>query len=190
MALGYAMKADVKLEEIDTKSNDILAVEGKVNSTKCRIVLCYFDCTKQLRGRDFDRNRSIQKQVEELMEVDPNTALLILGDFNGRLTRLEPSIKTDANGEMIDTWIDKWDLFHLNSMDTCIGKYTFDSLNGKSAIDHVLTNGFVWKTHWLVRDLWHSYHSDCQMYIFLYTSPWSSGGRDPTCLSKCQSSHH
>ena len=51
--MGYAMKAELKLEEIETKSNDILAVEGKVNSTRCRIVLCYFDCTKQLRGERF-----------------------------------------------------------------------------------------------------------------------------------------
>ena len=85
LALGYATLADVKLEELETKSNDILALEGKINNIKCRIVLCYFDCTKLLHGKDFDRNRYIQKQVEKLLEVDPSTALLVLGDFNGRL---------------------------------------------------------------------------------------------------------
>ena len=59
LALGYDLKAEIKLEEIETKSNDILAVAGKVNNTRCRIVLCYFDCTKQLKGRDFKRNRDI-----------------------------------------------------------------------------------------------------------------------------------
>ena len=137
----------MKLEEIETKSNDILALEGKINNTKCRIVLCYFDCTKLLHGRDYIKNRNLQKQVEELMEVDPSTALLVLGDFNGRLTRLEPSIKSDANGIMLDTWVDKYDLFHLNTMDTCIGRYTFESQNGKSAIDHILTNGALFEKH-------------------------------------------
>ena len=37
LALGYAVKADVKLEEMEVKSNDILAVEGKIHITKCRI---------------------------------------------------------------------------------------------------------------------------------------------------------
>ena len=32
-------------------------------------------------------------------------------------------------------------------MDTCIGKYTFESLNGKSAIDHILTNGTLFNKH-------------------------------------------
>ena len=141
------MKADIKLEEINTGSNDILAVEGKVNSTRCRLVLCYFDCTKQLTGVDYRRNRTIQTKVENLMKVDPNTALLVLGDMNGRLIELEPGIKTDANGRMINSWIDKEDLYHLNALDTCIGRYTFESLNGKSAIDHMLTNEYMLGKH-------------------------------------------
>ena len=64
LALGYATSANVKLEELETMSNDILALEGKINNIKCRIVLCYFDCTKLLHGKDFERNRYIQKQVE------------------------------------------------------------------------------------------------------------------------------
>ena len=78
LALGHATSANVKLEELETKSNDILALEGKINNMKCRIVLCYFDCTKLLQGKDFKRNRYIQKQVEKLIEVDPSTALLVL----------------------------------------------------------------------------------------------------------------
>merc|ERR1712121_294293 len=143
LAIGFDVKADVRLEEIDSGSNDVLAVEGKVNNARCRIVLCYFDCTKQVKEDDYDRNRKIQKKVEHLMKGDPNTALMVLGDINGRLTELEPDIKTDVNGKMVKSWIDKEDLHHLNALDTCIGKYTFESLNGKSAIDHILTNGYM-----------------------------------------------
>merc|ERR1711895_68382 len=155
LALGYDKKAEIKLEEINTNSNDILAVEGKVNSTRCRIVLCYFDCTKQLVGDDYERNRTIQNKVENLMRVDPNTALLVLGDMNGRLVELEPTIRSDANGEMVKSWTDKGDLYLLNAQDTCIGRYTFETQNGRSVIDHMLVNEYMLGRHismWIDED--------------------------------------
>merc|ERR1711942_421356 len=155
LALGYAESANIKLEEIEIKSNDILALEGTINGAKCRIILCYFNCSKAKKGEDFEKNRTLQKEVEKLMEVDPNINLIVLGDFNGRLTSLEPDIKSDSNGLMIEKWIDKHDIFHLNALITCTGKYTFESANGKSAIDHVLTNGKLYEKHigmWIDED--------------------------------------
>merc|ERR1711888_194572 len=155
LALGYDEKANIKLKEIETGSKDILGLEGKINNRKCRIVLCYFDCTKQLSGEDYDRNRTLQNKVENLMEVDPDISLIILGDMNGRLVELESGIRSDTNGEMIKTWTNSKDLMHLNARDTCIGRYTFESLNGKSAIDHVLVNGCMEKYHigmWIDED--------------------------------------
>jgi len=78
--------------------------------------------------------------VEKLLEVEPDTSLVCLGDFNGRLTKLEPTIITDANGKMLEKWTDDYNLHHLNTLENCTGKYTFHSLNGKSAIDHILIN--------------------------------------------------
>merc|ERR1712239_4634 len=118
LALGYATSANIKMEEIDTTANDILALEGKINNIKCRVVLCYFDCTKKHQGKDFNKNRVIQKQVEKLIDVDLDTALLVLGDFNGRLSKLETSIRTDVNGKMIESWVEGFNLIHLNAMDT------------------------------------------------------------------------
>ena len=63
LALGYEEKANIKMEELETGSIDILGMEGKINSKKCRIILCYFDCTKQLNGKDYNRNRLIQTKV-------------------------------------------------------------------------------------------------------------------------------
>jgi len=56
------------------------------------------------------------------------------------LAKLEPTIKTDANGRMIEKWTDQMDMHHLNYTEKCNGTYTFQSLNGQSAIDHVLVN--------------------------------------------------
>merc|ERR1711888_328387 len=123
---------------------------------KARIILCYFDCTKELSGGDYKRNRAIQSKVENLMGVDPDTALMVLGDINGRLKSLEPHIRaSDANGRMVESWTEKRDLIHLNAMESCIGRYTFKSQNGKSAIDHVLVNEIMASRHismWIDED--------------------------------------
>ena len=128
------------MEEIKTTSNDILALEGTVRGYKMRIILAYLDSDKRKSGKNYVRNRKIQEQIEELLEVDPETTLLCLGDLNGRMKTLEPDIETDENGKMIEEWIPKYSLNHLNQSEDCIGTYTFDSANGRSAIDHILTN--------------------------------------------------
>ena len=51
--------------------------------------------TKKSYGNDFTRNRKLQKEIEKLTEVEPGTKVICLGDINGRLTKIEPSIKTD-----------------------------------------------------------------------------------------------
>jgi len=96
--------------------------------------------TKKNYGDDFNINRKIQKEIEKLIEVEPGTKVICLGDINGRLTKIEPNIKTDINGKMVEDWTLNFDLHHLNTHEKCKGTYTFNSLNGKSAIDHVLIN--------------------------------------------------
>ena len=58
----------------------------------------------------------------------------------GRLTSLEPNIVTDVNGRMLEDWVNKLDMHHLNLTEQCTGTYTFRSKNDKSAIDHILVN--------------------------------------------------
>jgi len=147
LAIGFDIKADIKLEDMKIKDKDILALEGTIRGTKFRIVLRYFDSTKLLKGRDYERNRKMQREIEKLLEVETDTSMIVLGDFNGRLSKLEPTIVSDANGKMLDKWTQKYDIYHLNTLDSCNGTYTFQSLNGKSAIDHVLTNKTLLNKH-------------------------------------------
>ena len=74
------------------------------------------------------------------MEVEPGVSLICLGDINGRLTKLEPHIDTDYNGQMIEDWTMIYNLHHLNQTEECIGTYTFNSNKAKSTIDHILVN--------------------------------------------------
>jgi len=96
--------------------------------------------SKNKSEKDFERNRKIQRITEKLMEVEPDVAPICLGDINGRLTKLEPHIDTDSNGRMIEEWITKYNLHHLNQYENCIGTYTVSSNKGKSTFDHMLVN--------------------------------------------------
>merc|ERR1711874_140924 len=142
LTIGYANKADITLKEINTKSNDILTVEGTVLKKKFRMILCYFDSSKSTTDTFYRKNRVIQKEVESLMEVEADTELVCLGDMNGRLKRLEPKIKSDENGKMIESWITNKDLNLLNETEECRGVYTFTSAN-----DHILTNDTMAKKY-------------------------------------------
>ena len=67
--------------------------------------------------------------------------LMILGDLNGRLSSLEPRIRTDHNGKMIEKWVQEYSLTHMNAEDRCVGLYTFGKIGeARSAIDHILVN--------------------------------------------------
>ena len=134
--IGFKDDKKTLMEEIKTNSNDILALEGTVRGSKVRIILVYMDSDKKKSGKNYNKNRKIQEEVEKLLEVEPEVSLICLGDFNGRLKTLEPNTETDANEEMIEEWMSKFNLNHLNQTEECIGTYTFGTKNGKSAIDH------------------------------------------------------
>ena len=102
---------------------------------------------KKNSGKNFIRNNKIQLQVEKLLEVEPDTSMICLGDFNGRIKTLEPNIETDENGSMLEQWVPKFYLNHLNLTEDCKGTYTFESKNGKSAIDHILTNDKLYESY-------------------------------------------
>merc|ERR1712055_1063422 len=140
LTIGFKINHKVKMEEIEVDNSDVLALEGAIEDSKYRIILSYFDSNKKKQGDDFNRNRKIQKEIEKLIEVEPGTKLICLGDINGRLSKIEPNIITDTNGQMVEDWTVNFDLHHLNIHEKCKGKYTFSSPNGKSAIDHVLIN--------------------------------------------------
>ena len=118
-----------------------MILEGTIHSKRIRIILTYTGCSKERKGEDYDANRRLQKEIEKYLEVDPEVYLICLGDINRRLKTLEPNIETDCNEKMVEEWMEKLSLHHLNQSDKCEGLYTYGELGGpKSAIDHVLVN--------------------------------------------------
>ena len=41
---------------------------------------------------------------------------------------------------MVEEWVSKFNLNHINLTEDCVGTYTFETKNGKSAINHILIN--------------------------------------------------
>ena len=66
LMIGFKEDKKTVMEEIKVESNDILAIEGKIRGCKVRIILVYMDSTKKKQGKDYNKNRKIQKQVEKL----------------------------------------------------------------------------------------------------------------------------
>ena len=71
-------------------------------------------CCKEKHGPRYTANREIQGEIEKYIQVEPNMNLICLDDFNGRIHALEPRIRSDPNGQMIENWINEQGLHHLN----------------------------------------------------------------------------
>ena len=78
------------------------------------------------------------------MDVEPGKAMICLGDMNGRLSKLEPHIMTDHNGDMREKSTTNMNLHHLNQTEECIGTYTYvNPGKQRSANDHILVNNYM-----------------------------------------------
>ena len=71
--------------------------------------------------------------------------LVCLGNFNGSLkVLLEPKIENYINEKMIEEWINKQGLHHLNQSEKCVGTYTYGRPGKpRSTIDHILVNNYM-----------------------------------------------
>ena len=56
--LGYKKDRNIKLEEIETEHKDVLAVEGTIRNRKIRLILVYFDSTKKIRKRFWEKQKN------------------------------------------------------------------------------------------------------------------------------------
>ena len=128
----------VNLEKKESKSSDILEIEGKCYGKEMKIILVYFDANKNAAGKE--RNRAIKKEIEEKIENTKDKGLMIIGDFNGHLELLEENRKTDENGKTILSWMETYNLILLNADEKCKGIYTRTRGTQKSAIDWTLVN--------------------------------------------------
>ena len=103
------------------------------------MILVYFDLGKKRTGDGAERNRDIRAEIEKAMEENTSEGLMVLGDFNAHIEKLDGR-RTDENGRMVLEWIDTKDLILLNGDEKCKGTYTRVMGDTKTAIDMVMVN--------------------------------------------------
>ena len=134
----------VKLNKLEGENDDILEIEGVIFGLKVKIILVYFDCSKNKSGDEFDHNRNMEREIRKMIENNKSEGLIILGDFNAHLYMLEDR-KEDANGDMILELVEDYDLTLLNADERCEGVFTWQARGQKSAIDMILVNRKVFE---------------------------------------------
>ena len=58
----------VRLYKLEGKNNDILEIEGVIFGLKVKIILVYFDCSKNKSGEDFEHKRNMEREVRRMIE--------------------------------------------------------------------------------------------------------------------------
>ena len=112
----------VEMEEVRTRSEEVLCIEGVCFGLEMRMVLAYFDVRRDEEGRQ--NNQVIREEMERLIEENEKEGVIVLGDFNGHLEELDGK-KDDMNGKMIRSWVEEYDLTLMNGDDKCEGVFTW-----------------------------------------------------------------
>ena len=66
LAIGFIEDNKIMMEEIETRSKDIMVIDRTIYNEKIRIILAYFNCSKEVDGRRYQENREIQNEIEGL----------------------------------------------------------------------------------------------------------------------------
>ena len=72
--------------------SNVFVAEETTRGNKIRIILTYMGCSKDKKGKEYEEHRKMQKKIEKYFEVEPDVALICLGDMNGRSKSIEPQI--------------------------------------------------------------------------------------------------
>lgn len=133
----YKRNSNTRLEIIHSTNDDILDVQGDIETKKVRIILVYMSVENQ--PQDIERNKKIQSELENKIENTEDRALMILGDFNGHTNFLGEQ-REDRNGKFVTNLVNSTNMVMLNCDDRCKGVYTWGRRGQRSAIDFVLAN--------------------------------------------------
>ena len=129
----------VTIEQLETKSRDILYAMVRMFDIKMHMVLVYFSIPKA--KEDKERNSNIKKEIELIIDKagENSEAAMVLGDFNGHIDVLGQQ-KEDENGRIVLDWVNNYGMQLLNLDAACEGIYTWSRNEQRSAIDFVLVN--------------------------------------------------
>ena len=77
LAIGYIEDSKIIMEEIETNSEDIMVLDGTIHNEKIRIILAYFNCSKELEGSIYQENREMQREIDGFMQIEEYKHLIL-----------------------------------------------------------------------------------------------------------------
>ena len=111
----------VEFEERKKINEEILEIDGICFGMEMKIILVYFDVRRNEEGKE--NNKKIKSDIEDMIKNNKMEGLLILGDFNGHLEKLDGR-KDDINGRTALYWSINFDLELMNNDEKCEGTFT------------------------------------------------------------------
>ena len=128
-----------KMQQVETKSADLLYAILKVYNTTIHLMLVYLSIPNTCD--DKERNLKLIEEIGAILEKveEANGAGLVLGDFNGH-TGVLGYQRQNENGQIVMNLMSNYGLTLLNLDEACQGTYTWTRNEQKSVIDFVMAN--------------------------------------------------
>lgn len=130
LAIIYETNSFENVKQIDTKLDDIMAIEIRTGHKFFALMLVYWDV------KDTTRNKMITEEMKRII-MGTNIPILIMGDFNAHLRHIDG--RKNGNTDLMLELIESEGLIMINETDKAKGKYTWERNGVKTTIDYVLT---------------------------------------------------
>ena len=126
----------IKMEKIESKHRDMLAIRGTIRSRKIIVVLVYMATGNTQASRE--RNNKITESIREVLDNNKEEyGVILLGDLNGHLGHLGTQ-QENENGRRIKRIAGEHNLVIANLDDRCEGETTWSRGGMKSTIDYIM----------------------------------------------------
>ena len=121
------------ITEIQTKSNDILALKCSLKGFHFDLICAY------LSVNEIEHNKAIYSEINKILKDNNEKPTVILVDFNAHVGFLGPQRK-NRNGELLLNLTTENNLAILNGNPNTQGKITWSQGERESVIDYILAS--------------------------------------------------
>ena len=116
-----------------------LWISVKIGKSSLALGVVYFPIDNSTNRRE-DATQLRDELVTNIAELQNRfDRILLVGDFNGKMSMFKNPNTNSFNGELMDTFLEATDLCLLNNSDKCTGKVTWSRGLLQSTIDYKLS---------------------------------------------------
>ena len=142
--------------------------QRKIGKSSLALGVVYFPVDNNTNRRE-DATQLRDELLTNIAELQNRfDHILLVGDFNGKLSMYKNPTTNSFNGELMDTFLEATDLCLLNNSDKCTGQVTWSRGQLQSTIDYAFCSPTMFKmVESLIIDEDHNYSlgSDHNFFI-------------------------